>query len=123
MGRVPIQKALTDQRPLYRSHIERFWNNASYDDQHKVISSIVEVHGKMENILVTEALICEVVNFADDAESPTRFLEKNRERVHVKDGISGSFECWKLFEVKVYKAIQVHYSLCFDIFKSHKMRL
>ncbi|MFS7905630.1 hypothetical protein Hanom_Chr01g00049941 [Helianthus anomalus] len=23
-GRIPIQKALTDQRPLYRSHIDRF---------------------------------------------------------------------------------------------------
>ncbi|MFS7963121.1 hypothetical protein Hanom_Chr08g00734431 [Helianthus anomalus] len=24
MGRIPIQKALTDQQPLYRSHIHRF---------------------------------------------------------------------------------------------------
>ncbi|MFS8007493.1 hypothetical protein Hanom_Chr14g01261611 [Helianthus anomalus] len=27
MGRVPIQKALTDQRPLYKSHIKRFWKH------------------------------------------------------------------------------------------------
>ncbi|XP_021996076.1 uncharacterized protein LOC110893269 [Helianthus annuus] len=53
MGRIPIQKALTDQRPLYRSHIECFWENASYDDENKEISSIVEVHGENKKIIVT----------------------------------------------------------------------
>ncbi|MFS7920033.1 hypothetical protein Hanom_Chr03g00219551 [Helianthus anomalus] len=76
MRRIPIQKALTDQRPLYRSHIDRFWKNVVFDEQNKVISSVVEVHEKLETILVIEALIREVIDFPDDAYSPMRFPER-----------------------------------------------
>ncbi|XP_035832056.1 uncharacterized protein LOC110870582 [Helianthus annuus] len=76
MNRIPVKKAMIDQRPLYRSHISRFWINAKYDEESKVISSVVEVDGKLETILVTEALVREVMNFPDEANYPTRFPER-----------------------------------------------
>ncbi|MFS7969593.1 hypothetical protein Hanom_Chr09g00811031 [Helianthus anomalus] len=76
MNRIPIKKALTDLRLIYRSNIGRFGENAKYDEQSKVISSVVEVNGKLETILVTEALLREVLNFPDEANYPTRFHEK-----------------------------------------------
>ncbi|KAF5813692.1 hypothetical protein HanXRQr2_Chr03g0101721 [Helianthus annuus] len=42
MGRVPIQKALMDQHPVYKSHVKRFWKHATYDEANKVIHSIVK---------------------------------------------------------------------------------
>ncbi|KAJ0466321.1 hypothetical protein HanIR_Chr14g0670761 [Helianthus annuus] len=103
MGRIPIQKALTDQRPLYKSHIERFWKNASYDDQNKVISSIVEVHGKMEKILVTEALIREVINFPDEADSPTRFPERMVKGYMLRMGYQGALNAGNYLKSKFTK--------------------
>ncbi|XP_022003910.1 uncharacterized protein LOC110901387 [Helianthus annuus] len=103
MGRIPIQKALTDQRPLYRSHIERFWKNVSYDDQNKVISSIVEVHGKNEKILVTEALIREVVNFPDEAESPIRFSERMVKGCMLRMGYQGALNAGNYLKSKFQK--------------------
>ncbi|KAJ0883998.1 hypothetical protein HanPSC8_Chr10g0428311 [Helianthus annuus] len=76
MDRIPVKKAMTEQRPLYRSHISRFWNSAKYDGENKVISAEVEVNGKIETILVTEALVREVMNFPDEANYPTRFPER-----------------------------------------------
>ncbi|MFS7977774.1 hypothetical protein Hanom_Chr10g00907911 [Helianthus anomalus] len=40
MKRLPIQKALTNQHNVFRSHIERFSKNAKYDEENKVITSI-----------------------------------------------------------------------------------
>ncbi|XP_022024416.1 uncharacterized protein LOC110924731 [Helianthus annuus] len=76
MSRIPILKALTDQHPLYKSHIKRFWKHSKYDEENKAIHSIVKVHNEKKEIVVTEALIREVVNFPDDAESPTKFPER-----------------------------------------------
>ncbi|XP_021996231.1 uncharacterized protein LOC110893428 [Helianthus annuus] len=76
MNRIPVKKVMTDQRPIYRSHISRFWENDTYDEASKVISSVVEVNGKQETILVTEALVREVMNFPDEANYPTRFPER-----------------------------------------------
>ncbi|KAJ0716322.1 hypothetical protein HanPI659440_Chr13g0511341 [Helianthus annuus] len=76
MDRIPVKKAMTEQRPLYRSHISRFWNSAKYDEENKVISAEVEVNGKTEIILVTEALVREVMSFPDEANYPTRFPER-----------------------------------------------
>ncbi|KAJ0765496.1 hypothetical protein HanPI659440_Chr08g0304101 [Helianthus annuus] len=76
MDRIPVKKAMTEQRPIYCSHIERFWKSALYDDDNKVISAEVEVNGETKTILVTEALVREVVGFPDEADYPTRFPEK-----------------------------------------------
>ncbi|MFS7929095.1 hypothetical protein Hanom_Chr04g00328501 [Helianthus anomalus] len=42
MGSIPIQKALTDQRPLYKSHIKRFWKHSKYDDENQAIQSTMK---------------------------------------------------------------------------------
>ncbi|KAJ0752672.1 hypothetical protein HanPI659440_Chr09g0327041 [Helianthus annuus] len=103
MGRIPIQKALTDQRPLYRSHIERFWKNANYDEQNKVISSVVEVHGKLEKILVTKALIREVINFLDEADSPMRFPERMVKGCMLRMGYQGALNAGNYLKSKFTK--------------------
>ncbi|KAJ0829147.1 hypothetical protein HanLR1_Chr00c0030g0695341 [Helianthus annuus] len=76
MDRIPVKKAMTDQRPIHRSHIERFWKSAEYDEDNKVISAKVEVKGETKTILVTEELVREVMSFPDEADNPTRFPEK-----------------------------------------------
>ncbi|XP_021980562.1 uncharacterized protein LOC110876710 [Helianthus annuus] len=53
MGRIPIQKALTGQCPLYKSHIKRFWKHSKYDEANKAIHSIVKVHNEKKEIVVT----------------------------------------------------------------------
>ncbi|MFS8033748.1 hypothetical protein Hanom_Chr17g01573231 [Helianthus anomalus] len=79
MSRVPIEKAFTDQRPVYKSHIKRFRKHATYDETNKVINSVVKQHNEKKTIVVTEALIREVVNFPDDEDSPTKFPERMME--------------------------------------------
>ncbi|KAM0071349.1 hypothetical protein Hdeb2414_s0001g00024051 [Helianthus debilis subsp. tardiflorus] len=73
MERLPIQKALTDQRLVFRSHIKRFWENATYDEEHKTINSIMSLNEENKPINITEQLVREVVNFPDDENSPTMF--------------------------------------------------
>ncbi|KAM0025761.1 hypothetical protein Hdeb2414_s0021g00578381 [Helianthus debilis subsp. tardiflorus] len=76
MRRVPIQKALTNQHLVFRSHIKRFWKHATYDEQSKVINSVVKLNGEKKSIIISEALVREVLNFPDDVNSPTKFPEK-----------------------------------------------
>ncbi|KAF5796905.1 hypothetical protein HanXRQr2_Chr08g0357311 [Helianthus annuus] len=76
MRRVPIQKAMTDQHLVYKSHVKRFWKHATYDEANKVIHSVVKQHNEKKTIVVTEALVHEVLNFSDDANSPTKFPER-----------------------------------------------
>ncbi|KAJ0756315.1 hypothetical protein HanPSC8_Chr04g0142301 [Helianthus annuus] len=106
MGRIPIKKALTDQRPIYKSHIDRFWKNATYDEQSQVISSVVEVHGKMETILVTEALIREVVNFPDEADYPTRFPERMVKGCMLRMGYRGALNAGNYLKSKFQKSFK-----------------
>ncbi|MFS7946310.1 hypothetical protein Hanom_Chr06g00534521 [Helianthus anomalus] len=40
MKRLSIQKALTNQHLVFRSHIERFWKNATYDKTNKTINQL-----------------------------------------------------------------------------------
>ncbi|KAJ0430939.1 hypothetical protein HanHA300_Chr17g0674781 [Helianthus annuus] len=106
MGRISIKKALTDQRPIYRSHIDRFWKNATYDEENKVISSVVEVHGKMETILVTEALVREVVNFPDEANYPTRFPERMVKGCMLRLGYRGALNTGNYLKSKFQKSFK-----------------
>ncbi|KAM0064214.1 hypothetical protein Hdeb2414_s0003g00100251 [Helianthus debilis subsp. tardiflorus] len=76
MERLPIQKALSDQRLVFRSHIKYFWEKATYDKVNKTINSLVKVKGKDEPIIITEQLVREVSNFPDDENSPTNFPER-----------------------------------------------
>ncbi|MFS7912598.1 hypothetical protein Hanom_Chr02g00131851 [Helianthus anomalus] len=106
MNRIPIKKALTDLRPIYRSHIGRFWENATYDEQSKVISSVVEVNGKLEPILVTEALVREVVNFPDEANYPTRFHEKMVKGCMLRLGYRGALNTGNYLKSKFQKSFK-----------------
>ncbi|MFS7925976.1 hypothetical protein Hanom_Chr04g00291491 [Helianthus anomalus] len=56
MMRVPIQKALTDQHLVYKSHVKRFWKHATYDEENKVISSVVKQNDEKKHIVISEAL-------------------------------------------------------------------
>ncbi|MFS7977151.1 hypothetical protein Hanom_Chr10g00900741 [Helianthus anomalus] len=56
MERFPIQKALSNQRLVFRSHIKRFWEKETYDEANKTINSVVRVNGKDKPIIITERL-------------------------------------------------------------------
>ncbi|MFS7947489.1 hypothetical protein Hanom_Chr06g00548861 [Helianthus anomalus] len=53
MKRLPIQKALTNQHVVFRSHIECFWENATYDKESKTINSIASLNGEDKPIIIT----------------------------------------------------------------------
>ncbi|KAF5788844.1 hypothetical protein HanRHA438_Chr09g0375411 [Helianthus annuus] len=89
MERLPIQKALTNQHNVFRSHIERFWKNAKYDDENKVITSIVSLDVKDKEIIITEQLVREVLNFPDDENSPTKFPERMVKGCMLRMGYNG----------------------------------
>ncbi|KAJ0592359.1 hypothetical protein HanHA300_Chr03g0084141 [Helianthus annuus] len=76
MERLPIQKALTNQHLVSDHTLNVFWENATYDEEHKTINSIVSLNGKDKPIIITEQLIREVIEFPDDENSPTKFPEK-----------------------------------------------
>ncbi|MFS7978000.1 hypothetical protein Hanom_Chr10g00910541 [Helianthus anomalus] len=58
MRRVPIQKALTDQHLV------------------KVINSVVKQNDEKKSIIVSEAVVRQVLDFPDDVNSPTKFPER-----------------------------------------------
>ncbi|KAJ0719862.1 hypothetical protein HanOQP8_Chr08g0294021 [Helianthus annuus] len=76
MKRLPIQKALTNQHSVFRSHIAHFWKNATYDEESDVITSSVSLDGEDKTIIITEQLVREVLDFPDDENSPTSFPER-----------------------------------------------
>ncbi|KAJ0681059.1 hypothetical protein HanPI659440_Chr16g0631471 [Helianthus annuus] len=106
MGRIPVKKAMTDQWPLYRSHVSRFWENATYNEGSKVISSVVEVNGKLETILVTEALVREVMNFPDEANYPTRFPERMVKGCMLRMGYRGALNTGNYLKSKFQKSFK-----------------
>ncbi|KAF5796787.1 hypothetical protein HanXRQr2_Chr08g0355921 [Helianthus annuus] len=89
MERLPIQKALADQRLVFRSHIKYFWEKATYDKANKTINSLVKVNGKDEPIIITEQLVREVINFLDDENSPTKFPERMVKGCMLRMGYNG----------------------------------
>ncbi|XP_022007594.1 troponin T, skeletal muscle-like [Helianthus annuus] len=89
--------------PLHNSFLPKSLKNAVYDEQNKVISSDVEVHGKLEKILVTEALIREVINFPDDADSPMRFPERMLKGCMLRMGYQGALNAANYLKSKFTK--------------------
>ncbi|MFS7891122.1 hypothetical protein Hanom_Chr00s000230g01629961 [Helianthus anomalus] len=57
MKRLPIQKALTDQHKVFKSHVAHFWKNAKYDDMNDVINSSVSIDGEDKEIIITGGVI------------------------------------------------------------------
>ncbi|MFS7962248.1 hypothetical protein Hanom_Chr08g00724421 [Helianthus anomalus] len=51
--RLKIQKALSDQRLVFISHIKHFWENATYDKEHKTINYVVSVNGEDRPIIIS----------------------------------------------------------------------
>ncbi|KAJ0592299.1 hypothetical protein HanHA300_Chr03g0083411 [Helianthus annuus] len=89
MERLPIQKALTNQHLVFRSHIEHFWKNTTYDEENKTINSIVNLNDHDKPIIITEQLVREVLNFPDDENSRTKFPEKMVKGCMLRMGYSG----------------------------------
>ncbi|KAJ0782592.1 hypothetical protein HanPSC8_Chr01g0012011 [Helianthus annuus] len=89
MKRLPIQKALTNQHSVFKSHIAYFWKNAQYDEANDVITSIVSLNGEDKEIIITEQLIREVLDFPDDEKSPTGFPERMVKGCMLRMGYSG----------------------------------
>ncbi|MFS7918500.1 hypothetical protein Hanom_Chr03g00201921 [Helianthus anomalus] len=58
MRRLPIQKALTNQHLVFKSHGKRFWKHATYDEKNKVINSVVKQNDEKKPIIISEALVC-----------------------------------------------------------------
>ncbi|XP_022009660.1 uncharacterized protein LOC110908707 [Helianthus annuus] len=124
---------MTDQRPIYRSHISRFWENATYDEASKVISSVVEVNGKKETILVTEALVREVMNFPDEANYPTRFPERMVKGCMLRLGYRGALNTGNYLKSKFQKSFKFlihcilislsHTKGSYDQMRDHQMNM
>ncbi|MFS7997034.1 hypothetical protein Hanom_Chr12g01136971 [Helianthus anomalus] len=74
--RLTIHKTLRNQHLVFRSNIERFWEKATYDEENKMINSIVSLNSQDKPIIITEQLIREVINFPDDENSPTKFPQR-----------------------------------------------
>ncbi|MFS7933256.1 hypothetical protein Hanom_Chr04g00377561 [Helianthus anomalus] len=72
MKRLPIQKALTNQ------HLAN-----------KKINSVVNVNGKEKQIIITEQLVREVINFPDDENSPSKFPERMVKGCLLRMGYNG----------------------------------
>ncbi|MFS8034415.1 hypothetical protein Hanom_Chr17g01580901 [Helianthus anomalus] len=89
MERLPIQKALADQRLVFRSHIKYLWEKATYDAANNTINSLVKVNGKDEPIIITEQLVREVLNFQGDENSRTKFPERMVKGCILRMGYNG----------------------------------
>ncbi|MFS7902703.1 hypothetical protein Hanom_Chr01g00014311 [Helianthus anomalus] len=89
MKRLPIQKFLTKQRLVFRSHIEHFWKNAKSDEENKVITSIVSLNGQDKEIVISKQLVREVLDLPDDEDCPTKFLERMVKGCMLRLGYNG----------------------------------
>ncbi|MFS7909557.1 hypothetical protein Hanom_Chr02g00095961 [Helianthus anomalus] len=111
MRRIPILKALTERRLVFRSHIKRFWKNASYDDQNKTINSVVKMDGEKKPIVITEAVIREVIGFPDEENSPTKLPEKMVKGCLLRMGYVGKLNSASYLKskfTKPYKRLSYH---------------
>ncbi|MFS7896254.1 hypothetical protein Hanom_Chr00s004325g01721571 [Helianthus anomalus] len=103
MKRLPIQKALADQHLVYKSHVKRFWKHAKYDENNKVIQSVVKQHNEKKKINVTKALVREVLDFPDEAGTPTRFPERMVKGCMLRMGYAGALNNTNYLKSKFQK--------------------
>ncbi|MFS8007712.1 hypothetical protein Hanom_Chr14g01264261 [Helianthus anomalus] len=89
MERLPIQKGLTDHHKVFKSHVAHFWKNAKYDDVNDVINSCVSINGEDKEVIITEQLVREVLEFPDVENSPTGFPERMVKGCMLRMGYSG----------------------------------
>ncbi|KAJ0783807.1 hypothetical protein HanLR1_Chr01g0024611 [Helianthus annuus] len=117
LKRLPIQKALTNQHNVFKSHIERFLKNAKYDKDSKVITSIVSLNGKDKEIVITEQLVREVLDFPDDENSPTKFPERM-----VKGCIKGGYDVMRDYQMNMVTAFGLNKKYNFSRIIFHYMK-
>ncbi|MFS7997344.1 hypothetical protein Hanom_Chr12g01140631 [Helianthus anomalus] len=103
MKRIPIHKALTDRRLVFRSHIKRFWKHATYDEQSKTINSVVKCNDEKKPIVITEAIVREVINFPDEEDSPTKLPEKMVKGCMLRMGYAGDLNIASYLKSKFMK--------------------
>ncbi|XP_021975239.1 uncharacterized protein LOC110870360 [Helianthus annuus] len=103
MRRVPILKALTEKRLVFRSHIKRFWKHASYDDQNKTINSVVKINDEKKPIVISEAVVREVLEFPDEENSPTKLPEKMVKGCMLRMGYAGDLNSASYLKSKFTK--------------------
>ncbi|KAF5789479.1 putative transcription factor/ chromatin remodeling BED-type(Zn) family [Helianthus annuus] len=84
-----IKKAVTDQCPAYRTHIETFWMNAKFVDSPPRIHSVVKDGNVDKEVVITEALIREVLAFGDKPEDPTGYSERMVKGCFMRMGYKG----------------------------------
>ncbi|KAM0005866.1 putative transcription factor/ chromatin remodeling BED-type(Zn) family [Helianthus debilis subsp. tardiflorus] len=84
-----IKKAVTDQCPAYRTHIETFWMNAKFVDSPPRIRSVVKEGNVDKEVVITEALIREVLAFGDKPEDPTGYSERMVKGCFMRMGYKG----------------------------------
>ncbi|KAJ0951459.1 hypothetical protein HanPSC8_Chr02g0060291 [Helianthus annuus] len=131
MKRLPIQKALTDQHKAFKSHVAYFWKNAKYDEANDVINSSVSIDGEDKEIIITEQLVREVLEFPDDENSPTGFPERMVKGYMLRMGYNGPLNkanylkaCfmkpYKFFTHSVIHAIS-HKKGGYDVMKDYQM--
>ncbi|KAJ0752379.1 hypothetical protein HanPI659440_Chr09g0323661 [Helianthus annuus] len=131
MRRLPIQKALTDQHKVFKSHVAHFWKNAKYDEENDVINSSVSIDGEDKEIIITEQLVREVLEFPDDDNSPTGFPERMVKGCMLRMGYNGplnnanySKACFmKLYKFFIHSVIHAlsHRKGGYDVMKDYQM--
>ncbi|MFS7946295.1 hypothetical protein Hanom_Chr06g00534321 [Helianthus anomalus] len=89
MKHLLIQKAITNQHKVFKSHVAHFWKNASYDEVNDVINSSLSIDGEDKAIIITEQLVREVLEFPDDDNSPTWFPERMVKGCMLRMGYNG----------------------------------
>ncbi|KAM0063684.1 hypothetical protein Hdeb2414_s0003g00093891 [Helianthus debilis subsp. tardiflorus] len=114
MKRLPIQKALTNQHRVFRSHIAHFWKNAQYDDVNDVINSSVIINCEDKEIIITEQLVREVLDFPDDENSPRDF---QREWLKV-----GGYDVMKDYQLYMVTALVLNKKYNFSRIVFHYMK-
>ncbi|KAJ0832843.1 hypothetical protein HanPSC8_Chr15g0683331 [Helianthus annuus] len=133
MERLPIQKGLTNQHLVFRSHIELFWKNATYDEEHKTINSIVSLNDEDKLIIIREQLVREVINFPDDENSPSKFPEKMVKGCMLRMGYNGTLNkanylksCFpKLYKFLIHSVLHAlsHRKGGYDVMRDYQMNM
>ncbi|MFS7963306.1 hypothetical protein Hanom_Chr08g00736541 [Helianthus anomalus] len=106
MKRLPIQKALTNQHKVFKTYVAHFWKNAKFNEVNDMVNSSVSIDGEDKEIIITEQLVREVLEFPDDDNSPTGFPERMVKGCMLRMGYNGPLNKENYFKscfMKSYK--------------------
>ncbi|MFS8019589.1 hypothetical protein Hanom_Chr15g01405531 [Helianthus anomalus] len=131
MKRLPIQKALTNQHKVFKSHVHHFWKNAKYDEVNDVINSSVSINGEDKEIIITEQLVREVLEFPADDNSPIGFPKRMVKGCTLRMGYNGPLNksnylkaCFmKPYKVSIHSVSHAlsHRKGGYDVMKNYQM--